>query len=125
MLNGSRCVVILNQCWKVTTLINCIYANGESDLLQLLKVKNGAIVFLSLLFSLFLFYSFTVLQNVLTLSRIHSINGYSIEVTWDEPVGVKGVIEKYILKASSEDGSNISVVSTEISNTSSCTGICQ
>lgn len=125
MLNGSRCVVILNQCWKVTTLINCIYANGESDLRQLLKVKNGAIVFLSLLFSLFLFYSFTVPQNVLTLSRIHSINGYSIEVTWDEPVGVKGVIEKYILKASSEDGSNISVVSTEISNTSSCTGIYQ
>ncbi|XP_070813494.1 usherin [Pituophis catenifer annectens] len=65
----------------------------------------------------------SVLQNVLTLSRIHSINGYSIEVTWDEPVGVKGVIEKYILKASSEDGSNISVVSTEISNTSSYTGL--
>uniref|UniRef100_A0A8C6X579 Usherin n=1 Tax=Naja naja TaxID=35670 RepID=A0A8C6X579_NAJNA len=65
----------------------------------------------------------SVPQNVLTLSRIHSINGHSIEVTWDEPVGVKGVIEKYILKASSEDGSNISVVSTEISNTSSCTGL--
>ncbi|XP_039192169.1 usherin isoform X7 [Crotalus tigris] len=65
----------------------------------------------------------SVPQNVLTLSRIHSINGYNIEVTWDEPVGVKGVIEKYILKASSEDGSNISIVSTEISNTSSCTGL--
>ncbi|KAM6459617.1 usherin [Liasis olivaceus] len=65
----------------------------------------------------------SVPQNVLTLSRIHSINGYNIEVTWDEPVGVKGVIEKYILKASSEDGSNISVVTTEISNTSSCTGL--
>uniref|UniRef100_A0ACB8GA91 Uncharacterized protein n=1 Tax=Sphaerodactylus townsendi TaxID=933632 RepID=A0ACB8GA91_9SAUR len=60
-------------------------------------------------------------QNVPTPSRVHSINGYSVEVTWDEPVGVIGVIEKYILKASSEDGSSTSPVSTEISNTSALT----
>ncbi|XP_060102758.1 usherin [Heteronotia binoei] len=65
----------------------------------------------------------SVPQSVPTPSRVHSINGYSIEVTWDEPVGVIGVIEKYILKASSEDGFNISPVSTEISNTSAFTGI--
>lgn len=124
-MNGSRCAVILNQCWKVTTLINCIYANGESDLLQLLKVKNGATVFLGLLFSLFLFYPFTVPQNVPIPSRAHSINGYSAEVTWDEPAGVKGVIEKYILKASSKDDPSIPTVRTEIFNASAFTGTCQ
>ncbi|KAF7464841.1 hypothetical protein GHT09_005645 [Marmota monax] len=45
----------------------------------------------------------TAPQSVPTPSRVHSINGYSIEVTWDEPVVVRGVIEKYILKAYSED----------------------
>uniref|UniRef100_A0A8D2ISK6 Usherin n=1 Tax=Varanus komodoensis TaxID=61221 RepID=A0A8D2ISK6_VARKO len=61
-------------------------------------------------------------QNVPTPSRVHSINGYSVVVTWDEPVGVKGVIEKYILKASSKDGPSMSTVSTEISNTSAIAG---
>lgn len=51
--NGSRCAVILNQCWKVTTLINCIYANGRVWFTVPLKVKNGAIVFPELPFSLF------------------------------------------------------------------------
>ncbi|KAG3258086.1 usherin, transcript variant X1 [Ictidomys tridecemlineatus] len=45
----------------------------------------------------------TAPQSVPTPSRVQSINGYSIEVTWDEPVVVRGVIEKYILKAYSED----------------------
>ncbi|XP_062981457.1 usherin [Elgaria multicarinata webbii] len=62
-------------------------------------------------------------QNVPTPSRVHSINGYSVEVTWDEPVGVKGVIEKYILKASSEDGPSIPTISTEISNTTAFRGV--
>lgn len=87
-------------------------------------MKNGAIVFLEVPFSLFLFYPFAVPQSVPTPSRVHSINGYRVEVTWDEPVGVIGVIEKYILKASSEDGSSISPVSTEISNTGVFTGTC-
>nr|XP_056708935.1 usherin [Euleptes europaea] len=64
----------------------------------------------------------SVPQNVPRPSRAHSINGYSVEVTWDEPVGVIGVIEKYILKASGEDGSSISPVTTEISDTSTLTG---
>ncbi|KAM5238832.1 usherin [Ctenodactylus gundi] len=32
-------------------------------------------------------------------SRALSISGSSVEVTWDEPVGVRGVITKYMLKA--------------------------
>ncbi|XP_053139313.1 usherin [Hemicordylus capensis] len=65
----------------------------------------------------------SVPQNVPTPSRVHSINGYNVEVTWDEPAGVIGVIEKYILKASSEDGPSISTVSAEISNTSALRGM--
>ncbi|KAI4537068.1 hypothetical protein MG293_013271, partial [Ovis ammon polii] len=42
-------------------------------------------------------------QSVPTPSGVRSINGYSIEVTWDEPVVARGVIEKYILRAYSED----------------------
>ncbi|XP_058131204.1 usherin [Dasypus novemcinctus] len=38
-------------------------------------------------------------QSVPTPSRVHSMNGYSIEVTWDKAVVARGVIEKYILKA--------------------------
>ncbi|XP_003419924.2 usherin [Loxodonta africana] len=65
-------------------------------------------------------------QNVPTPSRGHSINGYSIEVTWDKPVVVRGIIEKYILKAYSEDDRKTSLVpsaSTELLNTSTLTGI--
>ncbi|KFO25414.1 Usherin [Fukomys damarensis] len=32
-------------------------------------------------------------------SRVRSIDGYSVEVTWAEPVGVGGVVEKYVLRA--------------------------
>ncbi|KAM7336683.1 hypothetical protein ACRRTK_005176 [Alexandromys fortis] len=41
----------------------------------------------------------TAPQRVPTPSRAQSINGYSIEVAWDEPAVAKGVREKYILKA--------------------------
>ncbi|KAJ6666895.1 hypothetical protein lerEdw1_018897 [Lerista edwardsae] len=67
----------------------------------------------------------SVPQNVPTPSRVHSINGYNTEVTWREPVGVIGVIEKYILKASSEDGPNIPTVSAEITNTTALRGTYQ
>lgn len=87
-------------------------------------MKNRAIVFLGLLFSLFLSYPFTVPQNVPAPSRVRGINGYSIEVTWDKPVEVKGVIEKYILKAAEEDGFTVSTVGIEIANTTAFAGTC-
>ncbi|NXK24475.1 USH2A protein, partial [Arenaria interpres] len=65
----------------------------------------------------------SVPQNVPTPSRVHSINGYSIEVTWDKPAGVIGVIEKYILKAYEEDGPNVPITSAELTDTSMLTGI--
>ncbi|KAM9016840.1 usherin [Ara ararauna] len=65
----------------------------------------------------------SVPQNVPTPSRVHSINGYNIEVTWDKPAGVIGVIEKYILKAYEEDGPNVPVTSAELADTSMLTGI--
>ncbi|NXU70580.1 USH2A protein, partial [Oreotrochilus melanogaster] len=65
----------------------------------------------------------SVPQNVPTPSRIHSINGYSIEVTWDKPAEVIGVIEKYILKAYEEDGPNVPITSAELSDTTVHTGI--
>ncbi|XP_002760562.4 usherin [Callithrix jacchus] len=64
-------------------------------------------------------------QSVPTPSRVHSLNGYSIEVTWDEPV-VRGVIEKYILKAYSEDNTrppHMPSATAEFVNTSTLTGI--
>ncbi|NWU99575.1 USH2A protein, partial [Upupa epops] len=65
----------------------------------------------------------SVPQNVPTPSRVHSINGYSIEVTWDKPAGVIGVIEKYILKAYEEDGPNVPITSAELADTSMLTGV--
>lgn len=60
-----------------------------------------------------------------TPSRVRSINGYSIEVTWDEPVVVRGVIEKYVLRAYSEDdprSPRMPSASSELVNTSTLTG---
>ncbi|KYO43601.1 usherin isoform J [Alligator mississippiensis] len=65
----------------------------------------------------------SVPQNVPTPSRVHSINGYSIEVTWDKPAGVRGVIEKYILKAYEEDGPNVPIIRAEFADTSRLTGM--
>ncbi|TRY59648.1 hypothetical protein DNTS_027391, partial [Danionella cerebrum] len=45
----------------------------------------------------------TVPQSVLPPSRVGSVNGSSVEVSWEEPLEVKGVIEKYVLKAYSRD----------------------
>lgn len=60
-----------------------------------------------------------------TPSRVHSINGYSLEVTWDEPVVVRGVIEKYILRAYSEDdpgAPRMPSASSELANVNTFTG---
>ena len=60
-----------------------------------------------------------------TPSRVRSINGYSIEVTWDELVVVRGVIEKYILRAYSEDAPGpprLPSASSELVDTSTFTG---
>ncbi|EGV92554.1 Usherin [Cricetulus griseus] len=63
---------------------------------------------------------FTAPQSVPTPLRAQSINGYSIEVAWDEPTVVKGVPEKYFLKAYSEDSPqpHIPSASVELDNTS-------
>ncbi|XP_054432559.1 LOW QUALITY PROTEIN: usherin [Pteronotus mesoamericanus] len=37
-------------------------------------------------------------------SGVRGINGHSVDVTWDEPVAVRGVIEKYLLRAYQEGG---------------------
>ncbi|ELW55473.1 Usherin [Tupaia chinensis] len=67
----------------------------------------------------------TAPQSVPTPSRVRSINGDSIEVTWDEPVVVSGVIEKYILKAYDDDDPHpprMPSVSAEFVNTSTVEG---
>nr|XP_019599683.1 PREDICTED: usherin isoform X2 [Rhinolophus sinicus] len=60
-------------------------------------------------------------------SRVRGINGYSIEVTWEEPAVVRGVIEKYILRAYSQDGNlrvpHTPAASSEFVNTNTLTGI--
>ncbi|XP_041578632.1 usherin [Vulpes lagopus] len=65
-------------------------------------------------------------QSVPTPSRVRSVNGDSIEVTWDEPVVVRGVIEKYVLRAYSEDDPHSPrrpSATSEFFNTSTLTGI--
>ncbi|XP_032771366.1 usherin [Rattus rattus] len=64
-------------------------------------------------------------HSVPTPSRAQSINGYSVEVAWNEPAMVKGVLEKYILKAYSEDSTqpHMPSASTEFNNTDIRTGI--
>ncbi|NXW74760.1 USH2A protein, partial [Hirundo rustica] len=65
----------------------------------------------------------SVPQNVPTPSRVHSINGYSIEVTWDKPAGVIGVIEKYILKAYEADGPTVPITSAELTDAGMLSGV--
>ncbi|EQB78597.1 hypothetical protein CB1_001073090 [Camelus ferus] len=65
-------------------------------------------------------------QSVPTPSRVRSINGYSIEVTWDEPATARGVIEKYVLRAYSEEDPReprVPSASSESANPSTFTGI--
>ncbi|EHB00446.1 Usherin [Heterocephalus glaber] len=59
-------------------------------------------------------------------SRVRSIDGYSVEVTWDEPVGVRGVIEKYVLRAYSGNGPPVPrtpSASAEFVDTTTFTGV--
>ncbi|XP_069911419.1 usherin isoform X2 [Oryctolagus cuniculus] len=68
----------------------------------------------------------TAPPSVPSPSRVSSINGYSVEVTWDEPVVVRGVIEKYILKAYSQEDPRplgLPAASAEFVNTSALSGI--
>ncbi|XP_069464673.1 usherin [Ambystoma mexicanum] len=63
----------------------------------------------------------SVPHSVPTPSRICSINSYSVEVTWDKPTGVAGVIEKYILKAYNEDRPNVPAATAVVTGTRSQT----
>ncbi|KAM9466939.1 usherin [Clarias gariepinus] len=45
----------------------------------------------------------TAPQSVLPPSRVASVNGSSAEVSWEEPPEVRGVIERYVVKAYSRD----------------------
>ncbi|XP_003474286.2 usherin isoform X2 [Cavia porcellus] len=66
----------------------------------------------------------TAPQSVPAPSSIRSIDGYSVEVTWDEPAGVTGVIEKYVLRAYSGDDPSVPrtpSASTECVDTSTFT----
>ncbi|RXN00888.1 Usherin [Acipenser ruthenus] len=60
-------------------------------------------------------------QSVPTPSRVHSVNGYSVEVSWDEPAGVRGVIEKYVLKAYNEDSPSMPPITAEFTSTHTLT----
>ncbi|KAJ1157569.1 hypothetical protein NDU88_010275 [Pleurodeles waltl] len=65
----------------------------------------------------------SVPQSVPTPSRICSINSYSLEVTWDKPTGVAGVIEQYILKAYPEEQPNVPALSAVVTDTSNRTAM--
>lgn len=125
--NGSRCAVILNQCWKVTTLINCIYANGRAWFTAAIKSEEwGSSLLSSAISSYFLSHLSAAPRSVPAPSRVRSINGSSVEVAWDEPMGVRGVIEKYILRACPEGGGpgppHTPCVTSELVHTSNLTG---
>lgn len=116
------------------------------DLLCLLKVKNVCAAFLwpdthvlsfpigfshslsspplslSRHVSLRLIISCTVPQSVLPPSRVESVNGSSVEVSWEEPAEVRGVIEKYVLKAYSRERPSSSPVSAAFPHSQHLTG---
>ncbi|ELK32172.1 Usherin [Myotis davidii] len=66
-------------------------------------------------------------RSVPAPSRVRSINGSSVEVAWDEPVEVRGVIEKYILRACPEGGGpgppRTPCVTSELVHASNLTGV--
>uniref|UniRef100_A0A8D0R6P0 Usherin n=1 Tax=Sus scrofa TaxID=9823 RepID=A0A8D0R6P0_PIG len=65
-------------------------------------------------------------QSVPTPSKVRGISGYSVEVTWDGPVVVRGVIDRYILRAYSQEAHPLPrtpAASSELVNTSSFTGV--
>ncbi len=66
--------------------------------------------------------SCTVPQSVLPPSRVGSVNGSSVEVSWEEPAEVRGVIEKYVLKAYSRDRPSSPPISTTFPHSQHLTG---
>ncbi|KAK7153113.1 hypothetical protein R3I93_011118 [Phoxinus phoxinus] len=64
----------------------------------------------------------TVPQSVLPPSRVESVNGSSVEVSWEEPAEVRGVIEKYVLKAYSRDRPFSSPISATFPHSQHLTG---
>ncbi|PKU48925.1 usherin [Limosa lapponica baueri] len=109
-VSSSAVRVNLDGCLSTDSAVNC----RGNDSILVYRGKEQSVYESGL-------QPFTVPQNVPTPSRVHSINGYSIEVTWDKPAGVIGVIEKYILKAYEEDGPNVPITSAELTDTSMLT----
>lgn len=66
--------------------------------------------------------SCTVPQSVLPPSRVGIVNGSSVEVSWEEPAEVRGVIEKYVLKAYSRDRPSSPPISTTFPHSQHLTG---
>ncbi|RXN20724.1 usherin [Labeo rohita] len=64
----------------------------------------------------------TVPQSVLPPSRVGSVNGSSVEVSWEEPAEVRGVIEKYVLKAYSRDRPSSPPISATFPHSQHLTG---
>uniref|UniRef100_A0A671RF78 Usherin-like n=1 Tax=Sinocyclocheilus anshuiensis TaxID=1608454 RepID=A0A671RF78_9TELE len=64
----------------------------------------------------------TVPQSVLPPSRVGSVNGSSVEVSWEELVEVRGVIEKYVLKAYSQDHPSSPPISSTFPHSQHLTG---
>ncbi|XP_016124971.1 usherin [Sinocyclocheilus grahami] len=64
----------------------------------------------------------TVPQSVLPPSRVGSVNGSSVEVSWEEPAEVRGVIEKYVLKAYSQDHTSSPPISATFPHSQHLTG---
>lgn len=72
--------------------------------------------------SLSLIISCSVPQSVLPPSRVESVNGSSVEVSWEEPAEVRGVIEKYVLKAYSRERPSSSSISATFPHSQHLTG---
>ncbi|KAJ7402273.1 hypothetical protein BTVI_87954 [Pitangus sulphuratus] len=111
-VSSSAVRVNLDGCLSTDSAVNC----RGNDSILVYRGKEQSVYERGL-------QPFTVPQNVPTPSRVHSINGYSIEVTWDKPAGVIGVIEKYILKAYEADGPSVPITSAELADAGMLTGI--
>ncbi|XP_071996224.1 usherin isoform X2 [Engystomops pustulosus] len=51
------------------------------------------------------------------------LNGSSMEVTWERPIGIRGIIERYIVRAEPENNPNISTVQAVFQDTSQNSGV--
>ncbi|XP_068088985.1 usherin isoform X3 [Hyperolius riggenbachi] len=57
-----------------------------------------------------------------TLFRLVGVSGRGIQLTWDRPAGVRGVIEHYLLGALSENSPNISTIIAQFPDASQGSG---